>query len=273
MGTTSLTEASEIGRYLGTGQHDALFRAWPGGSLTACARHGHLALRGALVERVMGHTRHAIVPGPPASLDVVAFTRNAVEPMVRGLFPADEQAAVLGRSVVFLTPDNIQSILRETRYLHTAWVLANLFLGSCSAPLLAADAPAVVGLSEGTTCYVSTDYFSTANRFDDFVVHEAAHIFHNSKRQTLGLREIRGREWPLAIAFGKRETFAYACEVYSRILVLGHSAAARKDLLAEVEAGPMPPDEQVDTGEFIEALQAAVNVRNGWKRILEACAP
>ena len=71
--------------------------------------------------------------------------------------------------------------------------------------------PRIVGLSEETTCYVCANYSREENRFDDFVVHEVAHIFHNGKRETIGLPEIRGREWLLEIDYAKRETFAYAC--------------------------------------------------------------
>ena len=38
------------------------------------------------------------------------------------------------------------------------------------------------------------------------------------ERRTVGLPETRQREWLLDIDFRKRETFAYACEAYSRIL-------------------------------------------------------
>src|SRR5450759_5321124 len=90
-------------------------------------------------------------------LDLVAFTRARVEPMVRGLFPRDEQEAVLGvleRSVVLLTPANIADVLRNGYWLHTAWDLANLFLASVGADLLGPDATGIVGLSEETTCYI-----------------------------------------------------------------------------------------------------------------------
>jgi hypothetical protein len=56
------------------------------------------------------------------------------------------------------------------------------------------------------------------SQFADFVVHEAAHVFHNCKRFTVGLPETRTKEFLLPIDSHQRETFAYACEVYSRIL-------------------------------------------------------
>jgi hypothetical protein len=105
------------------------------------------------------------------------------------------------------------------------------------------------------------------------VVHEAAHIFHNCKRRTAGLAETRRREWLLDIEFRKRETFAYACETYSRIRELGQSPADRRRLLARLEnEGPMPP-EAVDGDEYLEILGEAVAARNGWKKILSRCGP
>lgn len=43
-------------------------------------------------------------------------------------------------------------------------------------------------------------------------------------------------------------------------------------LLAELEEAPMPADEGVEAGEYIDILREAVAVRNGWKRILERCS-
>jgi len=74
---------------------------------------------------------------------------------------------------------------------------------------------------------VSSEYFRPKGRFEDFVVHEASPVFHNCKRRTAGLPETRRREWLLDIAFGKRETFAYACEAYARIVELSETRARR----------------------------------------------
>jgi hypothetical protein len=62
--------------------------------------------------------------------------------------------------------------------------------------------------------YVSPEYFAEDDPFADFIVHEAAHIFHNCKRVTIGLSETRTKEWSLDIEHRKRETFAYSCEAY-----------------------------------------------------------
>jgi hypothetical protein len=218
-------------------------------------------MREALIGEVRKRTHHATTPKGFAQMDVVAYTRDKVAPMVQGLFPRCEQETVLdvlGRSVVFLTPSNIETVLGGMTWLKTAWDLANLYLGSFGAELLSARAPRLVGLSEGTHCYVSADYFREENRFDDYVVHEVAHIFHNCKRRTIGLREIRGREWPLEIDFAKRETFAYACEAYSRLLALGDGTSAREALLAEHEMEFALSDDRVNAEEYLDILREAV---------------
>ena len=196
--------------------------------------------------------------------------------MVKGLFPPHERDAihdVLAHSVVILSPATINGVLEQTPWFSTAWDLANLYLAGVDAELLAEDAPNLVGLSEETTCYLSANYFDATGRFDDFLVHEVAHIFHNCKRRTLGLRETRQREWLLEIDFSKRETFAYACETYTRINERGAGLRARQSLLAEYAQGPMPADDRVEAGEYLDILREAVVARNGWKRILERCSP
>ncbi len=266
----------QVESYLRSGDHDPTFLSWPGRDFLACARNGHAALSRALIAEVRARTPHAAIPEALANMDAVAFTRGKVAPMVRGLFPADEQASildVLARSVVFLTPATIDAVLEQMPWPRTAWNLANLYLEGFDAELLAEDAPRLVGLSEETTCYLSAAYFGAEGRFDDFLVHEAAHIFHNCKRRTIGLRETRRREWLLEIDYAKRETFAYACEAYSSICELGETPRARRTLLSEHEQGPMPPDSRVNADEYLDILREAVSARNGWKRILQRCSP
>ena len=264
-----------IQRYLRTGEHEDALHAWAGDNTFAIAPLGHAALLNALIAAVRTRAPHPTVPKVLVDLDVVTLTRAKVEPMVRGLFPAQEQAAVLdvlGRAVVFLTPTNIDAVLGGMRWLSTAWDLANLYLASVDAPLLSDSAPQILGLSEETTCYVCANYFHEENRFDDFVVHEVAHIFHNCKRETIGLPETRSREWLLEIDFAKRETFAYACEAYSRLVTLGSGRADRIMLLSELAKAPTFADDRVDIDEYLDILREAIAARNGWKRILKRCA-
>ena len=264
----------EIERYLRTGGSDPLYAAWPGNFMER-AGQAHDDLRGALVHavrRLPGGRTH----GPLPEADTVSLTRAKVEPMVRGLFPRVEQDAVLAaieQSVVFLTSANIESLLLEQSFDSSAWTLANLYLASLGAELLGDDAPRLVGLSEETTCYVSPEYFAEDDLFADFIVHEAAHIFHNCKRATIGLRETRTKVWLLDIEYRKRETFAYSCEAYARILDRGKNPAERRALSEEYGRAARISDERVDTAEVAGIVRAAAAARNGWKVILGRCAP
>lgn len=265
-----------IERYLRSGEYDPDFSAWHGGDYMSRSRQAGSALRNALRSAIHRRIQHVDATGDLAGLDVVTHTRERITPMVRGLFSRGEQEPVLdvlAGSVVLLSPATIDEVIEQTPWLSTAWDLANLFLAGVKAELLGEEAPHLVGLSEETTCYLSSQYFSDSGRFDDFLVHEVAHIFHNCKRHTVGLRATRQHEWLLEIDFAKRETFAYTCEVYSRIHRLGGRPMARQALLKEYAMGPMPADDRVDPAEHLDILDGAIAARNGWKRILARCAP
>ncbi|MFY1824441.1 hypothetical protein ACN47A_00865 [Myxococcus fulvus] len=265
----------EVQHFLSTGEHDAHCRAWPGDRIER-ERRAHEELRQSLVAEVQRRTAALGAEERLRGIDIVSLTRLKVEPMVRGLFPVPEQGAILSlleKSVVFLTPANIAQVLRESSWLSTAWDLANLYLLSVGAELLGPEAPQLLGLSEHTTCYVSLAYFDEASPFADYLVHEAAHVFHNCKRRTVGLPETRRREWLLDIDFRKRETFAYACEAYSRVLDAGRNRQARIAHAEEYAACAAPSDERVSVSEMVELVREAAAARNGWKHILARCAP
>jgi hypothetical protein len=174
---------------------------------------------------------------------------------------------------VYVTSETIEPIIMSQSYDRSAWDLANLYLLSVGAELLGPGAPWLVGISEAATCYVSPDYFAEQDPFADFIVHEAAHIFHNCKRRTIGLRETRTREWLLDIEFRKRETFAYSCEAYARIIARAKSPAERRALAAEYGSERRLSEERVDPVEVASIVAEAANSRNGWKVILRRCAP
>jgi hypothetical protein len=275
---TSMTPgvAAEVERYLRTGDSDPNHAAWSGANFIESARLAHGDLENALIAEVRRRSGSRRPPEVIHGLYVVAFTRSKVERMVRGHFPRAEQDAVLTlieRSVVYLTPDNIEEVLqKEMRWPGSAWTIANLYLGGIDAELLSEDAPRLVGFSQETTCYVSPAYFEEEDPFADFVVHEVAHIFHNCKRRSVGLVETRRREWLLDIAFRKRETFAYACEAYARILERANTRSARAVLAGELDDDFGTGDERVGRGEIAEVVRQAAARRNGWKVILGMCA-
>ena len=237
----------------------------------------HTALRGALIDAFKDRAaKVSILPSVRIS-DVSSLTRTKVAPMVGGLFAMSERAAVMRtveRSVVFVTPDNVEPVLESSSWLHTTWVLANMYLLSIGAEALSPEAPSIVGLSEETTCYVSIDYLLDQNPqpLADYLVHEVAHIFHNCKRGAVGLEQTRRHEWLLDIDYRMRETFAYCCEAYSRILVLGTTGSQRRELLAEHAGRYMIADASVNQDEYHDILREAVDARNGWKRILMRCS-
>jgi len=264
----------ELERYLRTGETDPYHAAWSGDFLERASR-ARQDLRSALVREV----RRLAEGRPDAPIphgDAVALTRRKVAPMVRGLFPCAEQELVLAtleKSVVFVTRTNMETLLLEQSFDSSAWTLANLYLASLGAELLGEHAPRLVGLSEATTCYVSPEYFTEDDPFTDFIVHEAAHIFHNCKRTSVGLRETRSREWLLEIEYRKRETFAYSCEAYARVLERATSPRHRGALAAEYGRTVRISEERVDPVEVAGIVAEAAAARNGWKVILGRCAP
>jgi hypothetical protein len=268
--------ADEIGRYLRTGDTDAHHRAWPAHSFMARALGARDDLRGALICEVLARSEGASIPDLPTPDEFVALVRRKTEPMVRGLFPRAEQEVVLAlveRSVVILTPTNVGDILGKESFDRAAWDLANLYLGSIGADLLGPDAPRIVGISDHTTCYVTPSCLTDDDPFADYVVHEVAHIFHNCKRETVGLPHPRRREWLLDIELRKRETFAYSCEAFARIVERARGSGHRAELVEAFAADFRPSEERIDAVEVSDIVREATSRRNGWKVILARCAP
>jgi hypothetical protein len=273
----SAANKAAVKHYVKTGDYDPNDRNWPGENIVEVLTNADRAMREGLIAAVV-----KIAPGnaqlPTQRIDnLLELTRTKVQPMVNGLFPQEEQAIVmktLEASVIFLTPDNIECVLRESPWLGTTWDLANMYLLQRGAKPLSPEAPSIVGLSQETSCYLSLDYLKEPGDepFADYIVHEAAHVFHNCRRCTIGLPETRTRHALLNIDYAKRETFAYACEAYSRILRMGDTVKKRRDALAIHAQGPLPNEDIVDRNVYLHILAEAVGARNGWKRILQACS-
>jgi hypothetical protein len=131
----------------------------------------------------------------------------------------------------------------------------------------------IVALSQETTCYVSAKYLSGRGKFDDFSVREAGHIYHNWRRDYAGLPHSRRKERLLEIEYRKRETFAYACEVYAPVLEQARSPRERLMLIGEYAQRRMRNDERVNPDELVGILRETAAARSGWKWILVRCAP
>lgn len=267
---------AQVRQYLATGDYDGFFVNWPGSSMVDAATRATQRLRAALVDTTLREARGFERPTPSLPEPIDPWLRDKLGPMVDGFFTVQEQDRVLDalvRGVVFLTPHNIVDVLTTEPWLSTAWRLANLYLNSLGASRLGSNADDLVGLSQDTTCYVSLAYFDETDPFADFVVHEAAHVLHNCRRTSIGLPERRQCPTPLDIAFHQRETFAYACEAYSRILAMTQGREARQAALERHMASELPPDERVDHGRYLAILAEAVHARNGWRCIWKRCAP
>ncbi|MDR5734034.1 hypothetical protein QCE47_17125 [Caballeronia sp. LZ025] len=211
----------QVQHYLETGEYDSFFVGWPGKAVTDTASHASQQLRAALIAdtllcaRGFGQARIVFEPTLP-------WFHDKLKPMVHVLFSATERELIfrtLVSGIVVLTPNNIVQVLTKETWPSTAWTVAGIYLDSLGATPLREESARVVGTSQDTTCYVSPAFFRDTDPFADYVVHEAAHVLHNCRRSAIGLTERRTCPNPLDIAFGKRETFAYACEAYSRILL------------------------------------------------------
>jgi hypothetical protein len=274
----SESQAKAVAHYLATGDTGQSHWDWPGQNFMEVEINSRRILRDALVAAVLERVPTSAQMATSQLGDLVTLTRDKVAPMVSGLFALDERSivmATLERSVIFLTPENIESLLRASSWLSSSWNLANMYLLERGAEPLSPDAPSLVGMSEETTCYLSLSYLGSQERepFSDYLVHEAAHVFHNPRRCTIGRAETRNKQSLLNIDFRKRETFAYACEAYSRILSLASTPKLRREALQVHANGPLPGDSRMDQEEYLEILAAAVGPGNGWQRILKACAP
>jgi len=271
-----MTSAQETQQFLATGEYDMAYKAWQGHNTFERIQAGEAALRAALADALRQRTKVIKFPSMPPDFDAGQFVLGKVRPMVCGLFPERERQALLDlfeNSLVFVTHDNIDSLIQDTDRLSTAHQIANLFLGSLGLPGLDDQPVEFVGFSEETTFYVSMAYFKDSDPFADWVIHEAAHVFHNWKRASVGLPHTQSREFLLNIAFAKREVFAYACEAYSRILERAKDPTDRRRLYAEYVKNGVHADVRISRDELVDVVASAVAARNGWNRILANCSP
>lgn len=270
-----MTPDQEIRRFIKTGDYDLLYSAWTGGTFLEKAHRADLQLRTALIQEVKRLAAGRTPPSVPEGHDAGQFVLGRVTPMVRGLFPAKEQQVILDlleKGLVFVSHENIDALILEIQMTNSAWQLANLYLGSLDLPGLDGLPAKAVGFSEGVTFYVSTAYFHDDDPFADWVVHEAAHVFHNWKRHLVGLPHTRTREYLLPVAFARRELFAYACEAYARIVEQAKGRIDRLRLHQEYSTHWVPTFDELDLSELTDVLAEAVAARNGWKRILQRCS-
>ncbi|HEU4727036.1 MAG TPA: hypothetical protein VFT22_04085 [Kofleriaceae bacterium] len=169
-----------------------------------------------------------------------------------------------------MTSETIEPLILNHSWDRSAWDLANLYLLSVGAKFLGKEAPRLVGISEEMTCYVSPDYFAEDDPFADFIVHEAAHIFHNCKRRA-------PRDAHEGVAARHRVPAARDLRVLVRGLRLHRrpreEPGRAPGLAADHGSERRISDERVDPSEVASIVAEAASARNSWKVILARCAP
>lgn len=164
----------------------------------------HNELRGTLV-RALRQRETQQMGGLRRHFDPVGLTVRKSSRWCRYVSPRRAAIGAFDAGGLRRFPDARTSRRSCCRRVSTAWTLAKLYLAGIGAELLSEGAPSLHGFSQNTTCYVSPQCFREDHRFADFIVHEAAQVFHNCKRSNLGLTETQSKVWLLDIEYRKRE--------------------------------------------------------------------
>lgn len=248
-----MSASEEVERFITTGEHDPRFSAWEGNAVER-RRQGAATLRDVL-RRIVGY-RAARGPARRVPADVPALVAARVTPLLHGLFGARAAPvlALLPSRVHVVTPTNFGTVI-EGLPPRTAWDLANLVLDDIGAPPLADDTPELDGLSHAGQAWLLPRAFTEARAFSDVVVHEVAHLLHGTLRREVGWEPADALL--LAVPPRRRETFAYACEIWSCVT---RDAATQKQLhtqLSAFHATSTPADARVDRRRLDALLDAA----------------
>ena len=270
----TLALASDVVRYLASGKYDPGGRSQADAATSISVTEYSSYLREALLAEVRRVERETVVPAMPPGLNPEAFVRNKFYSLVKGLFSTRERENVIGMLVdimVLMTPENAHQMIEEAD-LRTAWKAADFYLASLGTSGLSGNADYPLVVDAGETRMISVSYFSEPESFLDHLIHEAARTICSSKRSSAGLRQSRNRVWLVDIAPARHRMFAHACEVYSRIRERSRGPVQRRKILREYASKPMPGDRKVERVELLRILNSAVDVRDGWKRILVECS-
>jgi hypothetical protein len=255
--------SDEVERFLGTGEWDPRFSAWEGSAVER-RRRAYAAFREVLRRVVAYRAKRAPLPPRPAPADAPAQVRTRVDTMLRGLFAPSEAEILLlemPARVVVVTPAVFASRIDEVSP-RTAWDLANLLLDDLGAPPLTDDTPELDGLCAAGHAWVLPRAFAAPEGFTDVVVHEVAHLLHTLRGEDVGLPTVGPllRVPPL-----RRETFAYACEVWARVTADAATPPERIERLRVFRATAAPEDARVQRP-TLDALLAAAgdDPGGGW---------
>ena len=153
-----------------------------------------------------------------------------------------------------------------------AWKAADFYLASLGSAGLSGRAECPTVLDVGEARLISIEYFFSQEHFVDQLVHEAARVICSAKRGAAGLRQSKSRIWLIDMVPARHRMFAHACEFYSHIRERSRGPVQRRNILREYAGSPQPTGRNVDRVELLRILNSAVDVRDGWKRILVECS-
>ena len=269
-----LALASDVVRYLASGKYDPGGRVLSGSLIPISVTEYSSHLREALLVEVRRLEQEHPIPAMPEGLNPEAFVRNKLYSLVKGLFSTRERENVMGMLVdtmVLMTPENARLFIQEAD-LSTAWKAADFYLASLGSPGLSGRAEHPVVLDVGDARLISVKYFDDEALFVDHLVHEAARMVCSARRGAAGLRQTKNRVWLIDVVPARHRMFAHACEVYSRLRERSRGPVQRRKILREYAGSPQPGGRQVERVELLRILDLAVDVRDGWKRILVECS-
>ncbi len=238
MSRPGVSEAVE--RFINTGEHDSHFSVFEG-DIVARRKAGTALMREVLRKVVAVRAKHAPLTSAAIPADAEARVAKRLSSLVSGLFPGPDGAVVLtgmARRVVVVTPHTFGDLV-EGVSLEAAWDLANLLLDELGAPPLSDDTPTLEGLCVGGRAWVLPRALNEGTSFPEVVVHEGAHLIHTLTREELHLP---GSGHLLRVPPRRRETFAYACEVWAAAQLEDATMSRVHELVAAAGTG----DSRVD---------------------------
>lgn len=254
-----MSASESVERFLSTGEYDPRFPELSG-NIVERRRRGTALLKDVLRRVVAWRAGRSpiAIRLPP---DVPDRVRARITPLVHGMFAPEEAAALvepLAARVVVVTPSTFGALVEDVP-LRTAWDLANLLLDDLGAPPLADDTPSLDGLCAAGRAWVPPRAVAAEDVFPDVLVHEAAHLLHHVRRAEVGLP---GDGLLVPVRPRRRETFAYACEVWAAAAREPDAAAARARAMALLaESGHH--DARVDRAALTALLTRAAD-GEGW---------
>ena len=269
-----LALASDVVRYLASGKYDPGGRNLSGSEVPISGTEYSSHLREALLAEVRRLEQDHQLPVIPEGLNPEAFVRNKLYSLVKGLFSTRERENVMGMlvdTVVLMTPENAHLFIQDAD-LNTAWKAADFYLSSLGSLGLSGRAERPVVLDVGDAKLISVEYFGEGVPFVDHLVHEAARMICSARRGAAGLRQTKNRVWLIDMVPTRHRMFAHACEVYSCIHERSRGPVQRRKILREYAGAPQPGGRKVERVELLRILDSAVDVRDGWKRILVECS-